>query len=364
MERKIWKIVGLMSGTSLDGLDIALCEFSLEKTKEVSFRILKSTTIEYTEHEKTRLSLMEASAVQLAETDVWFGGFCGEKVSDFLQKHSLQADLVASHGHTVFHQPSKKFSTQIGQGAALSASAGLPVVCDFRSMDVALGGQGAPLVPIGDQLLFKEFAFCLNLGGIANISVKRGDGIIAYDVCPANIPFNLLARQKGMEYDRNGEMARKGKVDELLLAKMEQLGFYSLPSPKSLGKEWIDEAFLPLLNSSSLTIEDKMATVCEHVSKRIAEEVLQYASMGSSLLVTGGGAFHSYLIEKLEEKLGNRCTVHIPVAQLVNFKEALVFAFLGYLRVNNKVNSLGQVTGARKDSIGGALYGDFSKLFD
>ncbi len=362
MEKKSWNVVGLMSGTSLDGLDIALCQFHLDGEGTFSYGIQKAVTSPYSDEEKGRLSLMGASALDLAEANAWFGHFCGQKVRTFLQENQLSADLVASHGHTVFHQPARSFTMQIGDGASIAAVTGLPVVSDFRTMDVALGGQGAPLVPIGDLLLFQEYVFCLNLGGIANISVKKEGGILAYDVCPANMVLNLIAKQGGMEYDHNGEMAKRGKVDGALLSKLELLEFYRQPSPKSLGKEWVDQVMVPLLQRSELYLEDKMATLCEHIALRISSEVIRYAAQDSRMLVTGGGAFHGYLIEKIKEKIEGVCQVEIPNPELVCFKEALVFAFLGLLRIKNKPNSLRQVTGAGSDSIGGALYGDFSRL--
>lgn len=351
-----------MSGTSLDGLDIALCEFEFCDSSW-NYKIIKTTTSEYSLEEKKKLSLMAASALQLAESHAWFGKYCGQKVAQFLKENRLEADLIASHGHTVFHQPVKGFTTQIGCGATLSAETNLPVVSDFRSLDVALGGQGAPLVPIGDLLLFKEFDSCLNLGGIANLSVKTGGSIKAYDVCPANMALNYLAQKKGMEFDNDGNIASIGKVDTMLLTQLEKLDFYMLPSPKSLGKEWVDTTFLPLLQSNSLSVEDKMATVVEHIALQLAKELMSFShSKSQKLLLTGGGAFNTFLLKRLGEKLDSHWILTVPDPLLISFKEALIFAFLGVLRINNVPNSITSVTGARKDNIGGALYGNFSSF--
>lgn len=358
MNERVWRVIGLMSGTSLDGLDVALCNFVTVNQTVIEHEIVAATTYRYSQVERQQLNLMSATALEFARADAAFGQYCGERVLQFMADNKVNADLVASHGHTVFHQPSNGFTSQIGNGAILSAKCGLPVVCDFRSVDVALGGQGAPLVPIGDFLLFSEYKYCLNLGGIANISVKD-DVFKAFDICPANIPLNLLAQQLGKEFDANGAMAEKGCVYNPLLAQLDGLDYYSQLPPKSLGKEWVDRVFWPLIIEANCSLEDKLATVTVHIANQISKVVLQNGSSGSSILVTGGGAFNRFLIQQLEERLNSNCRVVIPSNQLIGFKEALIFAFLGLLRVWNKPNALQTVTGAQTDSIGGALYGRF-----
>lgn len=364
MQERKWKIIGLMSGTSLDGLDVALCEFVTDGKELKSFQIISATTYSYSEEEINRLSLMEASALALAEADAWFGRLCGQKVVEFLEGIGEKVDLVASHGHTVFHQPHRLFTTQIGDGAALSAICGLPVVSDFRTMDIALAGQGAPLVPIGDLLLFPEYQFCLNLGGIANISVKRAEGIVAYDICPANMALNNVARDIGLSFDADGKLASKGEVHRGLLMHLESLDYYRLHYPKSLGKEWFDTIFLPVLSSYAISMEDKSRTLCEHIAAQIASAVQKdLGILPAKMLITGGGAFHHFLVERIVEMLDDKCKVEIPMVNMVSFKEALIFAFLGLRRIQNEPNSLRSVTGARYDSIGGALYGNFQGLW-
>ena len=362
-EKRNWKVIGLMSGTSLDGLDIALCEFVTKGKELKNFQILRAQTYPYSEEEIAHLSLMEASALAFSEAHAWFGRWCGQKVALFLEGIELEVDLVASHGHTIFHQPNRSFTAQIGDGGALSAVCQLPVVSDFRTMDVALGGQGAPLVPIGDLLLFPHHQFCLNIGGIANISIKVDDGIVAYDICPANMALNYVAQEAGHAYDENGNMARAGSIQADLLQQLQSLDYYQLAYPKSLGKEWFDQVFLPILSAYPISSQDKSRTLCEHISSQIAAEVQKSMSKGPQhMLVTGGGAFHTFLIEKITEKLKATCTVEVPKQEMVSFKEALIFAFLGLRRVQNLPNALRSVTGGRIDSIGGALYGDFQKI--
>lgn len=353
--KKEWVIAGLMSGTSLDGLDIAVCRFR-KKGMKWTYKLLSTTTIGYSQAMKSKLSsLMNATAQEFAATDAFFGKFSGEQTKKFLLKNKLKVDLIASHGHTVFHQPEKGFTTQIGNGAYIAAANNIPVVSDFRTMDVALSGQGAPLVPIGDKLLFSEYDYCLNLGGIANISFDANKKRIAGDICPVNILLNKLAEEKGAIFDKDGKMAAKGLVDQTLLKKLNTLPFYKKEFPKSLGREWIDKQVFPLLTNSSLSTEDKLATVCEHIAFQITAAMP--FKKGAKLLVTGGGAFNNYLIGRIIKHAGKNTKVIVPDALTISFKEALIFAFLGLKRVIGESNALSSVTGASRDSIGGALYG-------
>jgi anhydro-N-acetylmuramic acid kinase len=346
----IYRVVGIMSGTSLDGVDIALCHFELKKGRW-SFEIKNAETVPYSVRHKNKLAGINAlTAEKFAEEHASFGRFLGNLVSTFLGKHRLKADFVASHGHTIFHQPSKGFTSQIGDGAALSAACGLPVVCDFRTADVALGGQGAPLVPVGDKYLFGGYDACLNLGGIANISFERSGRRIAFDVCPVNIVLNGLAAETGKAYDRDGRLSAKGSVSEKLLRKLNSVSFYKKPNPKSLGREDIEKHFLNLLESDDSSITDKLRTCCEHIAMQISAVFNQPGSM----LVTGGGAYNSFLVGRIKEHCGG--AVVLPERQIIEFKEALIFAFLGVLRWRNEVNTLRTVTGASRDSSGGAVY--------
>ena len=341
-----------MSGTSLDGLDIAFCEFSRDDNLWMH-KIQCAETIPYPVEWKKSLSNLEnGSALDFVTTDVEYGHYLGRLARDFIAKNNLFPDFIASHGHTIFHQPDRRITSQIGRGSAIAAETGLPVVCDFRSVDVALGGQGAPLVPVGDTLLFNEFDFCLNIGGFANISFQTADTRIAYDVCPANIVMNQLALQAGFEYDPCGMLAASGTVNLQLLQTLNALPYYSLDFPKSLGKEWAVQNIFPLLKTSSQSVNDLLATFCEHIAMQVA--AAGGANKDRKLLITGGGAFNDCLIRRIRHHAAPE--IMIPDKLTVNFKEALIFAFLGVLRWRNEINCLKSVTGAVKDSSAGAIY--------
>lgn len=350
-----YKVIGLMSGTSLDGLDIAYCEY--KKNENWKYEIIKAETINYNKEWKKKFSSAFAkSKKEISKLDIEYGKFIGEKVNSFIKKNKIKPDFISSHGHTVFHQPEKKITLQIGNGKTISSVCKLPVICDFRSEDVALGGQGAPLVPIADKLLFSDYDFCLNLGGIANISYddsKRKR--IAFDICPANIVLNDLANKLGKEFDKDGKISSKGKINTELLNKLNALEFYKTNSPKSLGREWIGKYFFPILNSYSISIQDKLRTVVEHISMPIALAVnCQLPTANCQLLITGGGAYNKFLIEKISAH--TNCKIILPDDKTIQFKEAMAFAFLGVLRMRNEINILKSVTGAKRDSSGGRIF--------
>lgn len=366
-----YNVIGIMSGTSLDGVDIAFCSFSKEKTKW-KFSIEHAETLDYAAVWRKRLSSLEKqNAFTFVKTHIEYGHYLGNLVKHFIKKsRGIGIDFVASHGHTIFHQPSKKITSQIGDGAAIAAECGLPVVCDFRTMDVALGGQGAPLVPIGDKYLFAEYDYCLNLGGIANISFtspppplsrkigtfnkERGEGErFAFDICPANMPLNYLAKSLKKEYDKNGNIAAQGKINHALLAELNELKYYKKKFPKSLGKEWVDEEFLPFLQKFNISAKDKLRTVCEHIAVQISL-ITNHQSPITTILITGGGAFNIFLVNLIKEK--TKLKIIVPDEKIVKYKEALIFAFLGVLRMRNEINCLKSVTGAKKDNIGGTIY--------
>jgi len=345
-----FRVVGVMSGTSLDGVDIALCSFKRVGEKW-TFTIDAAETVAYDDNWKRILSTIHAkNAEEFAFTNVQYGKYLGNLVRDFLNKNQRTADFISSHGHTVFHQPSRQFTFQLGDGAALSVAGGLPVVCDFRSTDVALGGQGAPLVPIGDKLLFSEYDYCLNLGGIANVSFDRNGDRVAFDVCPCNIVLNGLANEVGKNYDENGRLAASGEINDGLLQQLNRLSYYGKKSPKSLGREDVERNFIPLLVSSNLSIEDKLSTLCDHVAIQITSTV----NDGHKLLITGGGVYNEFLIKRIKHY--SKAAILIPEKKIIEFKEALIFAFLGVLRWIGEINCMKSVTGATKDSIAGAVY--------
>lgn len=344
------KILGLMSGTSLDGVDLALCDITDER-----YSILAAKTVPYPDEWHHRLSTLENStALEYAKANVELGHYYGKIISGFLCDINMPVDAIASHGHTIFHQPQVGVTTQIGDGDAIAAETGLPVVSNFRTLDVALGGQGAPLVPIGDELFFGEYDACLNLGGIANISYRADGKRVAYDICPCNMALNRLASRLGLPYDKDGEIARGDVFDDGLNEVLNSIDYYNVNPPKSLGKEWFLKDFWPLIEASDDGVENLLSTVTHHVAGQIAR-VLQRQNIGS-VLVTGGGAFNRYLIE-LIGSLAPQTKIVVPDERVVNYKEALVFALLGYLRLTGKTNTLSSVTGARCDSVGGVLSG-------
>lgn len=346
-------VLGVMSGTSLDGLDLAFCEFEI-KENDFLFRIVQAKTIDYSIDWKTKLvNCKSLKAEDYFKLNAEYGTYIANEINIFLKDGKIQPTAIASHGHTIFHQPELGFSTQIGCGATIAAKTQITTVCDFRSLDVANGGQGAPLVPIGDKLLFGNYHACLNIGGIANISFNDSSGNrLAYDVCEANMLLNYLAEKKGQLYDSGGVLAKSGRADEKLLKQLNNLPYYSQLGAKSLGREWFETTILNLFENSQVSTIDLLATATEHIAEVISRELNDKEI--KNVLVSGGGAFNNFLIERIKSK--TKCEIVIPDSEIINFKEALIFAFLGCLRLNEKINTLKSVTGARLDSIGGSVY--------
>lgn len=344
--------IGVMSGTSLDGLDLAWCTFREDTTGKWRYAISDAVTVPYPEAWQRRLrETMRLSAFEYALLNVQLGEYIGDCINHWLQGRK-RPRFIASHGHTVFHRPDLHLTTQIGSGAAIAARTGIMTVCDFRTTDVALGGQGAPLVPIGDELLFSDYDACLNLGGFSNISFQVAGQRLSFDISPCNMALNLIASKVGLEYDKDGQLARSGTVIAPLLAELNNLEYYQQTPPKSLGKEWFDETFLPILQKyCSNTPAELARTTTEHIAMMISRAIPQNVT---SVLTTGGGAHNCFLIERFRELSPSK--VVVPDIQIVNYKEALIFAFLGMLRIYEKINCLKSVTGAERDCIGGAIY--------
>lgn len=350
-----------MSGTSLDGLDMLHVLFEQDPAGRWRYFPLEAVTVPYPAELYARLSTaMRASGLELAQLHADYGHFVGRALSDFIHEYGLNPDFAAVHGHTVFHRPERRMSLQIGDGAAMAAESGLMVVNAFRTGDVALGGQGAPLVPIGDELLFSEYDFCLNLGGIANISYRDAGGRrMAYDVCPCNMALNHYAARFHAAYDRDGLWARSGRPVPALKQRLDALAFYLQRPPKSLGREWFEASFLPVLAPfETEPVEDMLHTLVEHIAGKIAETCRQAHIVSEngkpSMLLTGGGALNLYLRERISALAG------VGLAdvnkKIIDYKEALIFAFLGVLRLEGQCNCLRSVTGANRDNIGGAVY--------
>lgn len=352
MNKRDYTVLGLMSGTSCDGLDLMLCRIFFENGWK--YHIIKFVTYPYSPEELTSLKLVSSlSAAELMSAHAKWGNIFGEKAREFLQSNAeVKVDFIASHGHTVFHQPNEGFTFQMGLGANIAVKTQLPVVCDFRTTDIAWGGQGAPLVPLGDALFFEDYDFCVNLGGFINISYAINKERYAFDVCPMNIVLNHYAQSLGADYDKDGQWAREGRVHEECLSALNALDYYQQPPPKSLGVEWVNAQILPKMKSHGLEGSDALATLVEHATIQLAQSLNGW--VGKSLL-TGGGVYNHYFIERLREHLPQMELV-IPDRDLINGKEALIFALLGVMRWENNYNALQSVTGAARSSTGGAIY--------
>lgn len=361
-----YNVLGIMSGSSMDGVDLALCELQ-EDGGQWAYRIVEAETIPYDSKWRIRLSqLRKQTPAIYAKTDTFYGLYLGSLVNQFIKKHNVKVDLIASHGHTVFHQPESGFTAQVGAGSSLHGSTGLPVVSDFRTVDVALGGQGAPLVPMGDTLLFANYDACLNLGGFCNITATSNGSLTAFDICPGNIVLNRIARNLGKDYDHNGEIALSGSINYDLLKKLNELPFYTKTGAKSLGREWINSEFWPIVREYEKTNkqEDLMKTLADHIAGQIAKTIdalTDNQPEGYKILVTGGGTYNEALIDLM--RTHSDAEFVIPEDKnIIEYKEALIFALLGLLRVKNQTNVLSAATGSKADNIGGALYGNFSSL--
>lgn len=349
--------IGLMSGTSLDGLDVCCCTFN-RKADKWAFRIDCAKEYGYPEEMKQKLGTgaQKMSALEFIAFHSAYGKFLGERVNEFMQEYGVHPDIIASHGHTIFHEPQKKIMYQIGDGGAIAAETRIPTVSDFRRLDIMLGGQGAPLVPIGDRLLFADYDYCLNIGGFSNISFEQDGRRIAFDISPVNYVINHYCRQIGLEFDRNGEIAQRGIICQPLLDELNGMEFYHQSGPKSLGREWVETEIYPMLERYGLCLEDMLRTFYEHAAFQISRVITSYPlpSGSGELLITGGGAFNKFLIERINALCP--CKVVIPDRQIIEYKEALIFAFLGALYMADEPSCLASVTGAPVDNIGGMLF--------
>ena len=339
-----YRVLGLMSGTSLDGVDLAICSFT--KNKNWHYKIEKSTTIKYSKYWLETLSNLHKKPEKIInEIDLKYGDLLSKLCNKFLKNEKI--DYISSHGHTIFHQPENNFTLQIGNGNVISKNTKKITINNFRNLDVSLKGQGAPLVPVGDMLLFRKYKYCVNLGGFANVSIKKNNKIIAFDICPVNIILNYFSNLKGRAYDLNGCMAQKGNLAPDLLKKLNSLQFYSKKYPKSLSREWVEKNIMPLIKND-IKIEDVLHTLCEHIGIQIGKLLTD-----KEALFSGGGVFNTYLLSRI--KFYSKSKIIIPDKLSIEFKEALIFAFLGVLRARGEVNCLQSVTGAIKDNCGGEV---------
>jgi len=350
MNVKTFYCIGVMSGTSLDGVDICYVKFDV--SDQYNFEILEAETVSYSKDWLNKLkNAFTTDKSALKQVDIEYGGYLGNLIADFMEENKIdQLDFIASHGHTIFHKPEEGYTLQIGDGQKIASITNQKVICDFRTQDVNLGGQGAPLVPIGDQLLFSEYDYCINFGGFANISFKKNGERIAFDVCPVNIVMNHYMNQLGLSYDNEGELASAGEIHDALFRKLNELEFYNQSCPKSLGLEWVLENIFPLIDDYQLEIRDILRTFVEHVAFQISKII----KSESKILVTGGGVFNTFLMQRIA--FYSHQEIVLPYNELIEFKEALIFAFLGLLRLQEKDNVLSSVTGASKNHSAGVIF--------
>ncbi|HEU4790712.1 MAG TPA: anhydro-N-acetylmuramic acid kinase [Flavobacterium sp.] len=353
MKKDYYNVIGVMSGTSLDGVDLAHIQFQIKDSKW-TFKILECETISYDSNWISVLkTAVDYSEDQLLELNKNYTQLLASIIADFIEKHTLvNLDAVCSHGHTILHQPQNGFTLQIGNLPEIAKLTQQKVVCDFRIQDVQLGGQGAPLVPIGDRILFSEYDYCMNLGGFSNVSFEENNTRIAFDISAVNTVLNFYANQLGLDYDDKGQISRTGNCNVNLLNELNALNFYQKKHPKSLGFEFVKEVILPMIEGYQISIEDKLHTYTEHIAIQIA---LALPKKKGSMLTTGGGAYNDFLIERIQFHLPEMDVI-IPSKKILEFKEALIFALLGVLKIREEVNALQSVTGAKYDHSSGVIY--------
>jgi anhydro-N-acetylmuramic acid kinase len=359
-----YRAIGIMSGSSLDGLDVAFVVFQ-ESGGKWDYTIEAAECLSFSpEWEDNLRKAIWLPAKEYLLLHTAFGHYIGQQVNGFIEKYGLQhrVQLISSHGHTTFHMPHQKMTGQIGDGAAIAAVTGINTVSDLRAMDVALGGQGAPIVPMGEKLLFAEYPLLINLGGIANISAALPNGYVAYDICPANRVLNMLAAEKGQAYDEGGKLAASGTLRDEPLTALNQLPYYSASYPKSLANDFGTEQVFPLLKKFNLSAADALRTMVEHIAIQITRNTGRLANKlqdttPKKLLLTGGGAFNTFLVERLQQALYPiGVAVVIPDEKVVKYKEALVMALLGVLRWREEATVFHSVTGASHSSVGGCVW--------
>lgn len=352
MIKNEYNIIGVMSGTSLDGIDLAFISFNLDTNW--TFKINVAETIAYAEKWGSKLkNLIDFSKEELSDLDTEYTLYLAEVIADFIKNNNIKTiDAICSHGHTALHRPEKKLTYQIGNLPVLAKKLNQIIVCDFRVQDVELGGQGAPLVPIGDELLFSQYDYCVNLGGFANVSAKINYNRIAFDICPVNIVLNKYVSKLGFTYDDKGNLAKEGIINHTLLNKLNSLQFYKENYPKSLGLEWVNAIVFPMIDNHNLSIKDVLRTVVEHIAVQIS--LIINKTQNASVLVTGGGVFNLFLMSRIVSLSKN--SIQIPSNEIIEFKEALIFGFLGVLKLRGENNCLSTVTGAIKNHSSGKIF--------
>ena len=356
-----YNTIGIMSGSSLDGIDIANVEFYHED-KEWKYVIIDADCIPYNKEWEDRLRrLPTASAYEYQVLHHALGKYIGDLVNEFINQYKISKKelIIGSHGHTVFHEPAKGFTSQIGCGATISAITNCTTVTDLRAGDVALGGQGAPIVPIGEHSLWPGYSMYLNIGGIANLSVRLDKKeSIAFDICAANRVLNIMANKIDQPFDKDGLIARSGTIDNNLLEELNKVTYYQQPYPKSLNNSFGTDYIMGIINQYKISTEDALRTYTEHIAVQIAKCINEHqqVSIPNKVLITGGGAMNTYLIALIKQYINKDIVLEIPGKSVINYKEAIVMGYIGLLRVLNKTNVLSTVTGAKRNSINGCIW--------
>ncbi len=353
-------VIGLMSGSSLDGLDMVYC--AIENTGKYNFDLIVAETFEYDVRTKNYLKNIAADINKDYEKEhYFFAEITAEFINKFIEKNKINiVDFIASHGHTIFHYPENKKTLQIGDGKRIMELTGISTIYNFRQADIDAGGQGTPLVPVCDQMFFSNYDACLNIGGIANISYNIDGERLGFDICAANQLLNYCAAELNMQYDEDGKLASAGDVNDDLLEQLNDFDYFRKTPPKSLDNNHLQKYFFPLLDKFEIRVEDKLNTVVEHIAVQIAKMIMIHRKVDMipkedyNLLVTGGGAFNKYLIENIEIFSGIK--IKLPDVEIIQFKEALAMALMGVLRWENNPNFLPSVTGANHAVCAGEIY--------
>ncbi len=359
MKKQEYYAIGGMSGTSLDGVDLSYCRYFKQAEGKWQFELIAAKTYSYPENLINNIKALISNYTDAHDNlDKTLGAFYANLLQQFVEEYAInQLDFFANHGQTVYHNPAIQKTVQLGCGETIAEQTGIRTINNFRVNDVSLGGQGAPLVPIGDWHFFNSYRYCINLGGIANITIQTPDKVFAaFDICPCNVLLNHYAQQLNLAYDANGDIARKGQLQPTLLEKLNALPYYAEQAPKSLHAQFCLDTFVPIIDAYHLSTEDMLHTLCYHYADQIAKAIESSATHSDDeLLLSGGGAFNSFLCEQIQSK--TTTTIHIPDKNIIEFKEAIVFGLLGVLKLENEVNCLKVVTGASEDNIGGEVFG-------
>ena len=350
--KQSYNVLGVMSGTSLDGIDICFATFT-KKNRKWNFLIICCETIKYDQYWINNLTnAHKLSGPSIKKLNYKFTTYMASVILEFIKKYKLNnIDFISSHGHTILHKPSQNLTFQIGNISELNKLTNIAVVCDFRTQDIKYGGQGAPLVPIGDLLLFDSYRYCINLGGFSNISIKENSKIIAYDICAVNVVLNHYSRIAGLEFDMDGELSKSGKINTDLLSKLNSISFYNKKNPKSLAIEWVEDKIFPVIDRSNASVQDILRTYIEHISIIISKNI---EDSNANILFTGGGVKNKFLLSTLSKKLNKK--IELESEEVIDFKEALIFGFLGVLKIRNENNCLKSVTGAKDDHSSGIIF--------